>query len=85
MYIRNRLPKSVIESTQMIKEILERKESNLLFSFVIGLGIAVLLFHRSRKNYVVSAVDADTLHNTIANKDGKCYRYRVMDASEPST
>lgn len=69
----------------MIKEILERREANLLFSFVIGLGLAVLLFHRSRKEYIVSAVDVDTLHNTIANKDGKCYRYRVVDASEPST
>lgn len=69
----------------MIKEIIERRDTSLLFSFVIGLGLAVLLFHRSRKEYIVSAVDVDTLHNTIANKDGKCYRYRVVDASEPST
>ena len=68
----------------MIREILKKPEANVLFSFVIGLGLAVLLFHRSRKEYVVSAVNVDELVNTVTKIDGKCYRFRVTDASEPS-
>jgi hypothetical protein len=67
----------------MIREILKKPEANVLFSFVIGLGLAVLLFHRTRQQFVVSAVDVDELANTVAKIDGKCYRFRITDASGP--
>jgi hypothetical protein len=68
----------------MIREILKKPEANVLFSFVIGLGLAVLLFHRTRKEFVVSAVNVDELVNSVSKIDGKCYRFRVTDASPPS-
>lgn len=67
----------------MIKEILQKPEANALFSFVIGLGIAVLLFHRSRKEYIVPAIEPEQIATSISKIDGKCYRFRVVDASEP--
>ena len=69
----------------MIREILQKPSTNAMFSFVIGLGVAVLLFHRVRKEYVISAIDLDQLEKAITKIDGKCYRFRVTDASEPST
>lgn len=67
-----------------ISQILKKPEANMLFSFVIGVGLSVLLFHRVRKEFVVPAVDADQLVNSITKIDGKCYRFRITDASEPS-
>jgi hypothetical protein len=45
----------------------------------------VLLFHRARKEFVVSAIEIDKLAHAVTNINGKCYRFRVTDASEPST
>ena len=63
----------------MIREILKKPEANVLFSFVIGLGLAVLLFHRRRNEHDVLAVDLDELVNSVSKIDGKCYRFRVAD------
>ena len=51
------------------------------FSFLIGLGIAVLLFHRPFVVENVLAVPLEDLGKAVAKHDGKCYRYRVEDAS----
>jgi len=51
------------------------------FSFLIGLGIAILLFHRPYTIEPVLAVPMEQLHRSVARHDGKCYRYRVEDAS----
>lgn len=67
----------------MIREILRNPDANKLFSFVIGLALAILMFHRVRRSYVVPAIDLDSIQNAITKIDGKCYRFRVTDASEP--
>jgi len=51
------------------------------FSFVIGLGLSVLLFHRNYVTIRTSAVSLKDATETIVKADGKCYRYRVEDAS----
>ena len=51
------------------------------FSFIIGMGIAVLLFHR---NYTVMkevAMPLQEATSRVVRADGKCYRYRVEDAT----
>lgn len=63
----------------MIREILKKPEANVLFSFVIGLGLAVLLFHRRRNEHDVLAVDVSELANSVSKIDGKCYRFRIAD------
>ncbi len=68
----------------MIREILKNPNANILFCFVIGLGVAVLMFHRVRKEFVIPAVDMEELTQAVTKIDGKCYRFRVTDASEPS-
>lgn len=51
------------------------------FSFVIGLGIAVILFHRKYESVLTLAVPLKDATERIVRADGKCFRYRVEDAS----
>lgn len=51
------------------------------FSFVIGLGIAAILFHRNYDSVRTLAIPLPETLNKIVRVDGKCYRYRVEDAS----
>jgi len=66
-----------------ISKVLKKPEANYLFSFVIGLGIAVLMFHRPQTEIDVCAVPLEDLKKMVTRVDGKCYRYRVEDASCP--
>jgi hypothetical protein len=68
----------------MLREILAKPEANMLFSFVIGLGLAVLMFHRPQVEVEESLHEPDKLRTMITRVDGKCYRYRIEDASCPS-
>jgi hypothetical protein len=51
------------------------------FSFVIGLGISVLLFHRNYDSYRVLGIPLDDVSTKTVKVDGKCYKYRVEDAT----
>ena len=51
------------------------------FSFIIGLGIAALLFHRNFMVMKVPAMPMKDITDRIVRVDGKCYKYRVEDAT----
>jgi len=51
------------------------------FSFVIGLGVAALLFHRDFVTQYTLALPLDDIRNKVNRVNGKCYRYRVEDAA----
>ena len=51
------------------------------FSFVIGLGISVLLFHRNYSTYRTLGIPLTDVEAKTVKVDGKCYKYRVEDAS----
>jgi hypothetical protein len=51
------------------------------FSFVIGLGISVLLFHRNYESQRVLGIPLDDVTTKTVKVDGKCYKYRVEDAT----
>jgi hypothetical protein len=51
------------------------------FSFVIGLGVSVLLFHRNFDVIRTLALPPSEFTDKVVKVDGKCYRYRVEDAS----
>jgi len=51
------------------------------FSFLIGLGVFVLLFHRSYTSQKTPALPLKDVLDKVVRSDGKCYRYRVEDAS----
>lgn len=57
------------------------ERASKFFSFVIGLGISALLFHRAYGVRRTLALPANELQDKIVKVDGKCYRYRVEDAT----
>ena len=51
------------------------------FSFIVGLGISVILFHRNYSSIRTLAVPLKDATDKVVKSDGKCWRYRVEDAS----
>ena len=51
------------------------------FSFIIGLGLSVVLFHRNYNVMKEVALPLQEATSRIVKADGKCYRYRVEDAT----
>ena len=67
-----------------VAAVLKKPEANFFFSFVVGLGLAVLMFHRPQTEVEVSAIPPTKLKEMVSRVDGKCYRFRVEDASCPA-
>ena len=55
------------------------------FSFIIGLGIAAILFHRNYSTVLTLGVPVKDTVDKVVKTDGKCYRYRVEDATCENT
>ena len=69
----------------MIKiiEVIER--ASPFFSFIIGLGIAAILFHRNYSTIRTLGMPLKDTVEKVVKVDGKCYRYRVEEASCENT
>lgn len=57
------------------------EKGGFLFSFIIGFGLSVLLFHRNYSVKKEVAMPLSDATNRVVKADGKCYRYRVEDAT----
>lgn len=66
-----------------LTETLER--ASPFFSFIIGLGIAAILFHRSFTTIRTLGISLKDATEKVVKADGKCYRYRVEDANCENT
>ena len=64
-------------------DVIER--ASPFFSFIIGLGIAAILFHREYTTIRTLGVSLLDATEKVVKADGKCYRYRVEDASCENT
>jgi len=62
-----------------IIDVLERGAP--FFSFLIGLGIAVIVFHRQYSTIRTLGLPLKDTMDKVVKVDGKCYRYRVEDAT----
>ncbi len=56
-------------------------KASAFFSFVIGLGLSVLLFHRSYSALRTPALPLKDVVDKVVRVDGKCYKYRVEDSN----
>jgi len=65
----------------MIDKLLQRPQTECFFSFLVGVGLMVMLFHRPIHSERSLALEAHELENREIKADGKCYMYRVEDAS----
>jgi len=65
----------------MIDKLLRRKETIGFFAFIIGFGIVVMLLHHPISSQKILALSPAEFENREIKADGKCYKYRVEDAS----
>jgi hypothetical protein len=61
--------------------IVRRPESAGFFSFLIGVGFAVMMFHRPTDTSYALALPPSEIEGKTIRADGACYLYRVEDAS----
>lgn len=50
-----------------------------LLSFIIGMGVAVTLFHKPFQFRNRLSMSVDEIHGQVVKVDGKCYRYIAED------
>lgn len=67
----------MIDITKFVKE---PKTINF-FSFIIGLGIMVLLFHKPFGYKQFLSLPVSEIEGKVINVDGKCYAYKSEDAN----
>ncbi|NCA20982.1 MAG: hypothetical protein EBS86_07590 [Crocinitomicaceae bacterium] len=67
----------------MLHKIFKNPEAILFFSFIIGFGLAILIFRHPQKEVTMSALSIDEIRQKVVQVDGKCYRLRIQDASCP--
>lgn len=65
----------------MITKILNNPKSEFFFSFLIGVGLMVMLFHRPVQTQRSLAIAPDVIEQHTVKADGKCYKYRVEDTT----
>jgi len=65
----------------MIEKILRNPKSQKIFAFLIGFGIIVILFHRPVHTEIKLPIDPSKIDGKEIKIDGKCYIYRVEDAT----
>jgi len=65
----------------MIDKLLKRKETAGFFAFIIGFGLVVMLLRRPTNSERVLAISPSVFEGKEVKADGKCYKYRVEDAT----
>jgi hypothetical protein len=56
------------------------RETIPLLSFIVGLGVAILLFHRPFQSKHVLALPLHEIEGKIVKVNNKCYKYHAEDA-----
>lgn len=56
------------------------RETLPLLSFIVGLGVAILLFHKPFQNRATLALPVDKIEGTTVEINKKCYQYHAEDA-----
>lgn len=56
------------------------RETLPLLSFIIGLGVSIMLFHKPFETKKTLALPLDNIEGKTVKADGKCYRYTAEDA-----
>lgn len=65
----------------MIAEVLRNPHAKSFFSFIIGLGLAIVMFHRAQAVTNIPAVPPQEMMDKVVRMDGKCYRFAIEDAA----
>lgn len=69
----------------MITQVLKNPHARQFFSFLIGLGLAIVIFHRPQRVTNIPAVPPQEMMDKVVRMDGKCYRFSMEDAACKTT
>lgn len=62
-----------------ISKVLNKPQSGMFFSFIVGLGVIVLLFHRPIRKRLQLSMPVSEIEGRVVKVDGKCFRYHAED------
>lgn len=62
-----------------IQKLLHNERSLSFFSFLIGMGLVIMMFHKPLRSKVTLAVPIEEIHGQTVRYNGKCYTYRAED------
>jgi hypothetical protein len=65
----------------MIQNVLHNPKSEFFFSFLVGIGLSVMLFHRPVKWQKMLAMKPSEVEGRVVKSNGRCVTYRVEDTS----
>jgi hypothetical protein len=63
-----------------IIEIFRNPKASPVFSFLIGMGFAVMLFHKPIETKAVLSLPVSDVESQIVRHGQKCYMYRAEDS-----
>jgi len=66
-----------------IKNLLQNERSTPVFSFLIGLGIVVLFFHKPFMTYQELSIPVSKVEGKTIRVGEKCYSYSAKDSLCP--
>ena len=72
------LPTKWFGSPQILK-VIHNPTSSCFFSFLIGLGLIVLMLHRPTQTQKNLSLSVDEVESKIVRNGNKCYKYRAED------
>jgi hypothetical protein len=64
----------------MIERILHNPKGEFFFSFLIGIGFSIMLFHKPVRSQDFLAMDVSEIESKMIRSNGKCFKYRVEDS-----
>jgi hypothetical protein len=64
----------------MIAQVFRSERTRWFFSFLIGLGSAIMLFHKPFATKPTLPISVEKVQEQEVKVDGKCYRYTAEDA-----
>ena len=62
-----------------IQKLLHNERSLSFFSFLIGMGLIIMMFHKTLHSKITLALPIEDVEGKIINYNGKCYSYRAED------
>jgi hypothetical protein len=62
-----------------IQKILHNERSLSFFSFLIGMGLVIMMFHKPFLSKITLALPLKDVEGKVINYNGKCYSYRAED------
>jgi len=63
-----------------ITKVLNNPASACFFSFLIGFGIMILMFHRPTFSQKTLSLPLDKVESQVIAHGNKCYKYRAEDS-----